>query len=440
MRFIAVIVRFIIYLRWEMPESSKSKKLWNKDFFLLWQGQLIAELGNAAFTAVLGFWVLDMTESKALMGLILACFALPRVLFGPFAGAFADRANKKLIIIFSDLMRGLFFLAMGLVFITKVFPFGIIYPFALFISFFGSFFNPAINSAIPEIVSKENLTKANSARGVSQTLSSLVGLALGGLIYSLIQTPIYMKGPVFFVFTGFTYVYEAISQIFIKMPHVKNTNVEEKHILKEMVIGFQYSWRNTGIKILLITGMFISFFVTVGVTLLQPLFRDTPGFGTARYGFTMGLLMAGSITGMLILSLFKLKSRSRFFYYRLATFLMIGCMLVGGTTHSFAVITVLVFIAGLCNSFVAVFTQTVLHITVPQDTRGKVFGIKDAMIDALAPFAMALSGIAAEFLSVRPTIIGAFSLAAVAVLPSLFSKTFCGYMNSEETIHHLENV
>lgn len=424
-----------------MTESTKNRKLWNKDFFLLWQGQLVAELGNTAFMAVLGFWVLEMTDSTALMGLILACLALPRVIFAPFAGAFVDRNNKKLIIIFSDLLRGLLFLAMGLLFILRIVPFGVIYPFALFISFFGAFFNPAINSAIPEIVTKENLTKANSARGVSQALSLMVGFALGGLIYSLMQNwnvQIYMKGPLFFAFTGITFIYEAISQAFIRMPHVKNPNVEEKHIFNDMATGFQYSWRNKGIKILLITGMTTSFFVAMGVTLLQPLFKDTPGFGIARYGFTMGFLGAGSITGMLILSIFKFKPQSRFFYYRLSTYLLIACMLIGGSTHSFAVITVLVFIAGLSNSFVSVFTQTILHITVPQDIRGKVFGIKDAMIDSLAPIAMAISGIAAELLSVRPTIIGAFSLAAIAVQPALFSKTFSGYMNSEETIHHVQ--
>jgi DHA3 family macrolide efflux protein-like MFS transporter len=410
-----------------MTEAVQAKKLWNFNFILLWQGQLVSELGNAVFTVALGFWVLEVTGSTAIMGIILALFTLPKVVFGPLAGAFADRANKKLIIVFSDLIRGIFFTAMGLMIIYDVFPFGLMYPFALLISFFGAFFGPAINAAVPDIVDKENLTRANSARGICTTASQLVGFALGGLIYALVS------GPVFFVMNGVSFIYSALTEVFIHIPNKPKD--EKKHILHDMSDGFRYSWRNRGIKILLLTGMFINFFVTMGVTLLQPLFLNTPGFGIERYGYTMGSLMSGSIVGMLILSLYRLRSRSRFFYYRLATFLMIVCMLIAGTTYNFTVIMILGFFAGIFNSIIAIFTQTVLHITVPQDIQGKVFGIKDAMIEGLSPIAMALSGIVAHFLGVRPTLFGSFMLAAVVVMPSLFNRTFIRYMNSEDTIH-----
>ena len=152
------------------------------------------------------FWVLDVTNSTAIMGIILACFTLPRVLFGPFAGVFADRANKRLLIVFSDLLRGILFVGMGVLILSDKFPFGLIYPFALLISFFGAFFTPAINAAVPDIVHKDNLSRANSARGISQTASSLVGNSFGGVLYAILE------GPVFFVINGICFIYSAITR------------------------------------------------------------------------------------------------------------------------------------------------------------------------------------------------------------------------------------
>ena len=90
-----------------------SGKLWNKDFAILWQGQLISDLGNGIFNAILGFWVLDITGSELLMGTVMACLSIPRVLFGPFAGTFADRHSRKWIIVVADLVRGVMFAAVG---------------------------------------------------------------------------------------------------------------------------------------------------------------------------------------------------------------------------------------------------------------------------------------------------------------------------------------
>src|SRR5690606_8176648 len=102
--------------------------------------------------------------------------------------------------------------------------------------------------------------------------------------------------------------------VFIRIPYKKRTS-ESRNIRQEMIEGFRYSWSIKGIKILLMTGMFINFFVTMGVTLLQPLFKNTEGFGVERYGYTMGSLMLGAILGMLILSVWRMRSDRRFFFY-----------------------------------------------------------------------------------------------------------------------------
>ena len=68
------------------------RKLWNRNFAILWQGQLISDFGNAEFAVALGFWVLERTSGNTvLMGIVEAAFAIPGVLLGPFAGTLARR-------------------------------------------------------------------------------------------------------------------------------------------------------------------------------------------------------------------------------------------------------------------------------------------------------------------------------------------------------------
>ena len=77
--------------------QSKKEKLWNLNFFLLWQGQLVSSIGSVAYYIALGFWILEHTGSTALMGTVMAVTTLPRVLIGPFAGAVIDKSNRKWI-------------------------------------------------------------------------------------------------------------------------------------------------------------------------------------------------------------------------------------------------------------------------------------------------------------------------------------------------------
>jgi DHA3 family macrolide efflux protein-like MFS transporter len=63
--------------------NAPASKVWNRDFLILWQGQLVSVLGDVVYSIGLGFWVLQATGSTALMGALLAATSLPRVLAAP---------------------------------------------------------------------------------------------------------------------------------------------------------------------------------------------------------------------------------------------------------------------------------------------------------------------------------------------------------------------
>ena len=77
-------------------------KLLNKNFILLWQGQLISMLGNAIFMFTLIFTVKKATQSASLIGILMMTFSIASILVMPIAGAVADRYSRKWILIICD--------------------------------------------------------------------------------------------------------------------------------------------------------------------------------------------------------------------------------------------------------------------------------------------------------------------------------------------------
>ena len=407
------------------------KRLWNKNFAILWQGQLISDFGNAAFSVALGFWVLNATASPGtpggdvtLMGLVMACFALPEVVLGPFAGALADRADRKRIIIAADFLRGLLFAATGAALISGIFPFWMIFPLAILSGACAAFFSPALSSAIPDIVPKDSLSRANSARGFSTTLSSLLGNSLGGVLFAAAGAPLLI------LLNGMSFLYASVSQLFMKLPPVKRAGAK-KRMMRDMADGMRYAFSTAGLRTLLISGMLINLFAMIGVTLLTPLFNGTPGYGAEKYGLMMGSMMAGAVAGMAALSAVKIRADRRSAVFGAAIMTMVCSTVPIGLILDVNWLYPLAFLAGTANAFVNVMVQTIIQSAVAARNRGKVFGILATVTGGLQPLSMALSGAIAGIAGIRPAITAAFSLLVVAALPLLIDKNFKAFIDSD---------
>src|SRR5688500_1790477 len=97
-----------------VPAGPRPARLWNRDFFLLWQGQTVSQLGNQAFHIAMMSWLLRATGSASLMGLIMFTSLLPGVVLGPVGGTFADRHSRIRIALICDLLAGAAMLALSL--------------------------------------------------------------------------------------------------------------------------------------------------------------------------------------------------------------------------------------------------------------------------------------------------------------------------------------
>lgn len=157
----------------------------NRDFLLLWGGQVASAVGSQVSQLAFPLLMLALTGSPAQAGLLGAARGLAYVLFGLPAGAFVDRWHRKRVMIVADTIRAL---ALGS--IPVALAFGRLTLAQLFVVTFleGTmfiFFGLAESACLPRIVRKDQLPGAIAANEFSYSFASLIGPSIGGALYGL---------------------------------------------------------------------------------------------------------------------------------------------------------------------------------------------------------------------------------------------------------------
>ena len=170
----------------DTPVASFSRVLKNRSFLLLWLAQLLSQsVFNAANYGVIAI-VTAITHSTVMVGLAIVSFTLPAVPFSLLAGVYVDYLDKRLVLWVSNALRAS---TTGLIVVALLWNPHMLIPlyFLTFvISLVTQFFTPAEASAIPLLVSKNDLAPALSLFNITLTIAQALGfLLLGGLITAL---------------------------------------------------------------------------------------------------------------------------------------------------------------------------------------------------------------------------------------------------------------
>ena len=152
----------------------------NRNFRALWVGQLISQIGDNFLIVAIIFVINALTNSPLAIGIMALVITLPQLFLGLIGGVFVDRLDRKLVMIVSDIVRGLTVLA--LLFVQRADQLYILYIVGLVMTTVGLFANPARNAVIPNIVSGETLLTANALMQASQIISVILGASIAGLI------------------------------------------------------------------------------------------------------------------------------------------------------------------------------------------------------------------------------------------------------------------
>jgi DHA3 family macrolide efflux protein-like MFS transporter len=395
-------------------------RLWNLNFLLLWQGQFVSSLGDTAYSIALGFWVLAVT-------------ALTRVVVSPFAGVIVDRSDRKWMIVATDALRGVVIVGVaaaafaGLLEVWMVFVAGIV------LGLGGAFFGPAVISALPDIVPKAKLVKANSLFQLIYTGSGIPGFSVGGFLYALLGAPL------LFLMNGVSYLFSAVTELFIKIPKIQHAKPEFK-FFDDTKAGLSFTWRVRPLRYMLVVFSVLNFFASMGIMLLLPLFERTEHLGPARYGIVLAGLTGGMFVGYILMSIIHVAPGRRFAVFYASAVVGMGALAAFPLYLNFPLMFALAAVFGLFNAVLNALIMAVLQMTTPQDMRGKVFGLLGTLAGGLTPLAMALGGVLAEFISIRLLISASFILTFLSFIPLAFSPAIRRYVNYDPDRDTLEAI
>ena len=155
-----------------------------RNFALLWVGQLISVFGDWVLLIALPFYIFDLTGSALATGAMFMAQTVPRVLLGSVAGVFVDRWDRKRTMIAADLSRAVLMLA--LLSVHSAAWLWLIYLVAFMQAMIAQFFTPAKNALLPLLVSESDLVAANALNSLSESLTRLTAPALGGALFGLL--------------------------------------------------------------------------------------------------------------------------------------------------------------------------------------------------------------------------------------------------------------
>ena len=147
------------------------KKMWNRDFTMVVLGQIISLFGNAILRFALPLYLLNETGSAALFGMVSACAFIPMIILAPIGGIFADRVNKRNIMVILDFSTAL--LVTGIILLNGNVNIVALLFTALFLLYgIQGAYQPAVQASIPALLSGEQIMQGNA---VINLVSSLCG-------------------------------------------------------------------------------------------------------------------------------------------------------------------------------------------------------------------------------------------------------------------------
>ena len=367
-----------------------------RGFAMLWAGQTISRIGDAVETLALMWFALKLTDSATFMGLVGVCSMVPNVFLTSIGGVYADRWNRKHIMVICDVARGSIIMLIPILYYLHALELYHLCVVAFAVSVFESFFAPSIRATIPNLVDDQSLMPAISSMTMSSTFAQIVGLGLGGALIALVSAPnaIIIDGLSFFLSAA---AIAMIHETFSKQTPQRGAT----RIWSDLAEGFRFIQKQRVLLMIFILFVVVNFlFAPIGIAV--PILSDRV-LGTGSWGYS-GMMITLSV-GMLIGGFTMGQWGGRFQKHTLLLWGGIGTTLPLCITPLFITITPYIvgfFIMGFFISIINIPINTLLQEITPDHIRGRVNSVVSTICMAAMPLGMALAGPLIDWMGVRP--------------------------------------
>ncbi len=374
----------------------------NKNIILFTLGSSVSQLGSVIYTFAIGLYVLDLTGSGLQFATTLVIGFLPTILIHPFAGAIADRINKKFIVVSTDIMSGLLYLILFYYLQSSALSLIIIYSLTLMTNILNSFFSIAIDSAKPQLIGKNRLQRLNGISQIIMAGASIAGPIFGGLVYA------YLPIELFICINGLSFLLSGISELFIDFHIASKPLPSNKPIgntiftdIKDACIYLVHEK-----EVMKYYYLFLILNIELSLGILVPLpyiLNNYLAIKPEGVGVVNSLMPIGMICGALLVDYITKKVTWDKLLLPLAYFASILVLLIGLPTLVSRIIaselTIVIYysslmlVFGYILSLIDIPLMTFIQKSIKDEYLGRVLGILIPMIKIVNPIAYIISGI-----------------------------------------------
>lgn len=396
-----------------------------RTFLLLWGSQAVSVTGSAlagfAFTVYLTQTLYPLPEQKAqlagALSLTALAFTLTAIFGAPVAGSWADRHDRRRIMLTCDLLSVGLSLTLALLILYTRPPLAVLIALEAAVGLVSTFHGSAFDTSYSSLVPSGKLPRAN---GLMQTIWSLSGLASPALAACIIALPVlarrgggppWLAGfesgvPLAMLLDAASFAFAALVLWRLRWPSPKQPDAETEpagRLLADVRLAWTYIWRRPPLLHLLLTFALINFAVApVGVfeTLLVK-FNLAPDWQARGYRFETALALIttlgslGGVLGGVGISAWGGLRRRRVLGV-LVPMIAVGLVLVVfGSSRTLYLSAGAIAVLGVFGPVMNAHSQAIWQAQVPGEVQGRVFAVRRTIAQFTSPLSVALAGVLA---------------------------------------------
>lgn len=371
---------------------------WIPQTALFLTSQMFSLFGSSVVGYVIVWYITLKTSSAWMMTISMLCTLLPQLLISLFAGVWADRYSRKLLIMLSDAFTALCTLVLAVLFLRGVQSFTLIFIISALRSLGSGVQTPAVSAILPQLVPADKLTKVNGINSALNSALMLVSPAVGGLLLATVDM-------------GYALLVDVVTALFavgimafLRVRRVERTD-EPASALSDLKNGLRYTREHPVLgKLLLFYVIF--FFLISPAACLTPVLVER-SFGPEVWRLTLNEVFwtAGALLGGLIITLWG------GFKNRLSTMGLAGIgfgvtVTLLGFAGNFWVYLGVMLAAGIFMPIFDTAERVLLQESVEEQMLGRVFSIVAIIVTGAIPLGMLVFGPLGDIIPIEYLLIG----------------------------------
>ncbi|OPZ90631.1 MAG: enterobactin exporter EntS [Firmicutes bacterium ADurb.Bin419] len=374
---------------------------WKERIVLFLASQTISLFGSSLVQYAINWYITLTTQSAIMMTISIICGFLPAFFISPFAGVWADRYNRKILIVLADSLIAISTLIIAILFFLGYDKLWLLFVISAIRSVGTGIQTPAVGAFIPQIVPEDKLTQVNAANGSIQSMIMLLSPAISGALLSF-----YSIQNIFLVDVITAAIAILTLTLFLNITANAVTVTNEKtSYFKDMKEGIIYIRNHDYVK------AFFAF-CTLFFVLVSPAAFLTPLQVTRSYGSDVWRLTAIEIAfaggmlvgGIIMLSWGGFKNKV---YTMVFANMAIGIFTMAlGITPAFWIYLIFMGVVGITMPFFNTPSTVLLQQKVEPEYLGRVFGIMGMISSIMMPSGMLIFGPLADYVKIEWILLG----------------------------------